>query len=647
MTMPYIILITSKYHGGRGVSILTADMFEIKFRKNKSKTAGSLFTSYPQLSHVLIAANIRSGDDQQLQLIMIIITLCNSYDCSENMSKPSVIQINVVNLLTKQSIFVSLNDKQCSSNLEPSQCSLVKQRNFVRIVPQQTLLIPVSVEKDAAYSCYMTVHVTQENDELFCIAKHTPIDCAHVEVAKNASGQVVLVYKPQINSDADALLQSLQIPKHLRITMRHNGWNDIHLWNHINEKDLTLMGFKRGHRIKLLHYLMNRSGDFGYLFRQWCLPMHLYQNMKQNGWNDVHWWHLITDDDLKRMQFKAGHCVTFKQKICCNQHIMDDQMESVAPIVAPNNADKLGYVPLLSPPLNVAKPMAEIDVDELVSFDCSIKCITFASVLIEFDTDNMSYVSGANHSTFLLETKLEDATNSQSLWKEVCPLSSDTCQYLVNELKAKQAYDVRVRRFDIDSESSRLCMVKKFKTDQRLRFKFDQTAARYGFDLEFVSDLMVKRSCTDTWSTCALDEAITSHMAQQFVIEYKINSFGTYDGANFFIGFLTTADANQFNWNLQLGFGANKDKSIGIHIGKKHFVVYDEDNKTSLKYDGDEFECGDTFGFMFDFVASQCSLLYNTDHVIHVFELQTNIVIPAVSIVFQGQQIEISNCNIT
>ena len=578
-----------------------------------------------------------------------------------------------------------------SSSLIPNEQSQTNSmESFVHIAPSQTITIPMLLSS-ISNIFYLSVHIMNglNNHNLSCIANQTPIDCNFIEILRNGSGEIILKYKTIYNCLAFEKLLSLNIPKYLCINMINNGWDDISFWKDIKNQDLIKMGFKKGHILKFMKYLNAKSNNFRCLFIKWGLPIYLYENMKFMGWNDIKLWHKINDDDLNKMQFKPGHVATFKNHIIDNQHIQEfeEMMKETLEIrknsiitVQTINTSSMNesefkesefkdYEPLLSSstlplPSATEHEFATTDDDEdavndqetmnenstsqvkesdiMPTLECEIKHVTFESVMVVFKEQDLKLIE-QNTMKYVMDLRLNDDDGDG--WNNLCEIKHDKNQYLINKLQSKREYALRVRCIYNDNDMSNICMTMKFKTDTMMTLEFDQDEEKRGDNLVFISDLIVKSTSTDTWSTCIFNMEISGHICDIFFIEYKIISFGNHRGSNFFIGYFINNDYKNINWNQQLGIGQNKNKSIGIHIGHKHFDFYDINNndKQTLKYEADEnFKIGDTFKLKYDFKDCKFELCHNND-TIEIFELKTKIIIPSLSIVFEGQEIEISD----
>ena len=198
---------------------------------------------------------------------------------------------------------------------------------FVRITPLQSLTIPVIVENESQV-VYVTVYCIDEQGERIVIANQLQINRQLVEVRRNKMTNHI-----EISTESETggkytnfrrILLDWGIPEYLCDAMRNCGWHNPKYWDDITEKHLKEMGFKAGHRIifnneymrfRMKQDVIKNQLSYKNLLKEWNIPIHLFDNMKENGWDDLYLWHKIDDEDLKEMQFKKGHIEKFKKYV--------------------------------------------------------------------------------------------------------------------------------------------------------------------------------------------------------------------------------------------------------------------------------------------------------------------------------------------
>eukprot|EP01084_Bolivina_argentea_P265486 450025_1 len=167
---------------------------------------------------------------------------------------------------------------------------------------------------------------------------------------------------------------------------------------------------------------------------------------------------------------------------------------------------------------------------------------------------------------------------------------------------------------------------------------------RYGYGLRFVDDKTVKQVNGELdWATCLLSHTpISSSDCNQFRVEYLWKSSVDRDG-QFYIGFCGSIAVEEWNWVL--GNEANKNMSVGIQIfnGYNFFQMHDVNRyQHKLKYRAsDDFKVGDRFMLLFDFVSSEC-VIYHNDSEADTIKMEFNQIIPAVSLIFNGEEVQIT-----
>ena len=130
--------------------------------------------------------------------------------------------------------------------------------SYVRIIPSQSLLIPVAVSMNIAF---VSITAVTKSGDLLCIANQTQFDsfnCDSIEVCRDVSGYIgfksIAKTITNLHQAAMDILNSLNIPNNLIESMMHDGWTDVSIWNQISDADLEAIGFKSGHIAMFRHY---------------------------------------------------------------------------------------------------------------------------------------------------------------------------------------------------------------------------------------------------------------------------------------------------------------------------------------------------------------------------------------------------------
>eukprot|EP01084_Bolivina_argentea_P261839 442644_1 len=209
---------------------------------------------------------------------------------------------------------------------------------FVRITPLQSLTIPVIVMNDSQVA-YITVYILDKYGEKIVIANQLQTNRQVIEIRRNKLSNYI-----EIASESESVgkhnkyrkkLLEWGLPEYLCDAMNQAGWTDLSLWDDITQQHLINMGFKDGHRAKFnaeyaeykrFKRRVRKVLTYKDLMSKWRIPMHLYENMKDYGWDDIELWNQINDDDFKLLQFERGHVLKFKKHIKDNAHIKEFEM---------------------------------------------------------------------------------------------------------------------------------------------------------------------------------------------------------------------------------------------------------------------------------------------------------------------------------
>eukprot|EP01084_Bolivina_argentea_P168125 291636_1 len=130
------------------------------------------------------------------------------------------------------------------------------------------------------------------------------------------------------------------------------------------------------------------------------------------------------------------------------------------------------------------------------------------------------------------------------------------------------------------------------------------------------------------YSTFAFGQPITNEMCNRYDMYVKVNKLKT----DCFMGFAPSLDS-VIDWNQALGYGGNKDSSVGVLANKlsADFAVYNKDQShthTSRPYTGygpftklkglqnnnqQKWDDGSIFVLSFDFLNDDCNIYLNED----------------------------------
>eukprot|EP01084_Bolivina_argentea_P311104 538474_1 len=252
-------------------------------------------------------------------------------------------QTNITSSENEEKNIQNEMDENASSNkLSVALTNKTIEPGFVKIGPLQSLSIPVIVENESQVA-YITVYYFNMGGYEIFLANGLQINRQIIEIGRNDNTKEIEISPKSRTSgkynDFRNHLLKWGLPEYLCDAMKQCGWDDTNLWEDITNTDLMIMGFKRGHRIKFNKSYINFKmmsdridKKLSYkdllqvhdsIMQVWTIPIHLYRNMKENGWDDVYLWYKLIDEnaqqnkyeELKNMGFKMGHIEKFKLNV--------------------------------------------------------------------------------------------------------------------------------------------------------------------------------------------------------------------------------------------------------------------------------------------------------------------------------------------
>eukprot|EP01084_Bolivina_argentea_P261838 442641_1 len=349
---------------------------------------------------------------------------------NDNLNETKSSDHNSANNLKEESK-QNTNTNQSSSNA--TLTNKIIDPGFVRITPLQSLSIPVIVENESQV-VYITVYCSNDECERIVIANQLQINRQLVEIRRNKiTNDIEIAPESETNgkyTNYRKLLLEWGLPEYLCDAMKNCGWHNPKYWDDITERHLIEMGFKAGHRIifnneyikyKMKKDIIKNQLSYKNLLKEWNIPIYLFDNMKENGWDDLYLWHKIDDNDLKQMQFKKGHIEKFKKYVNKNNdHIK--QFETMIERTKQNKAIMDDY----NDDDEYATPNAPL-------FTVNNDKITNNSFEIELKTINKS-------ESYLVEI---DENNSYE-WKLIAEIKQKKCHKIKN-LKMNTNYSIRIK----------------------------------------------------------------------------------------------------------------------------------------------------------------------------------------------------------
>eukprot|EP01084_Bolivina_argentea_P000244 474_1 len=374
-----------------------------------------------------------------------------------------------------------------------SSSAILKNRiidpGFVRITPFQILSIPVIVENESQV-VYVTVYCMNEQDEKLVIANQLQINRQLIEIRRNKmTNDIEIAPESETKgkfSDFRTLLLEWGIPEYLCDAMKNSGWHNKQLWYAITDQDLDKMGFKRGHR-EIFHYeytkwkmtthRIKKKLSYKDLLSKWEIPIHLYGNMKENGWDDVRLWNKLIDSNeqknnykqLKDMGFKMGHIEKFKLYVNDKQdHIK--QFEQMQKDLEQNKTNTI---------INYDEDDAyeeelklEYELPEIPIFTVSEDRIYHNSFDLELNAIKKSEI-------YVVE--MNDNINKK--WKIVAEITQ-TKTHRIEGLKMNTMYSIRMRAQTAFKKRSDYSKVIKIKTkDEHWQKQNLPTLPKFNYDI--------------------------------------------------------------------------------------------------------------------------------------------------------------------
>eukprot|EP01084_Bolivina_argentea_P143312 251710_1 len=424
------------------------------FNHNKSNksSSSSLSKSNNNLKH-----NISSKQNSSLDVN------ATSYNKSNSAS----------NAVSKSKATSNLNTTSNEYNKNNSSTSLSELENnkiipgFVRVAAHQSLSIPVIVENESQI-VYITVYINDyKSNQCVPIANALQINSQHVEILRNIKNNDIIIQPvKQIGGFRDLLL-SWHLPQSLCDSMKNCGWDDPELWNEITENDLIRMGFKRGHRTKFNKYYerwktfqnwVDNKIEYKDLLNKWKIPNMIADNMKNSGWDDIHLWHQINDDDFEKMKFDRGHKIKFKSYIKDNQHIQQfKEMEQELKNNVNNTDDENENKNIISMwNENYNKP-------DIPLFKIDAKKIYHDSFQVELNKIKKSEF-------YIIEIKEDDGNGKH--WKRLAEIKQ-TKNHQINNLKMNTNYLIRIKaqnKLQKESDYSKIIKIKTKKKKKKIPF---------------------------------------------------------------------------------------------------------------------------------------------------------------------------------
>eukprot|EP01084_Bolivina_argentea_P274648 468178_1 len=164
---------------------------------------------------------------------------------------------------------------------------------------------------------------------------------------------------------------------------------------------------------------------------------------------------------------------------------------------------------------------------------------------------------------------------------------------------------------------------------------------KFGKGIKFINGETVKMTQRNvSFSTCLFGKPINDKMANKYHIDFRINS----STPAFLFGYVVAADCI-VNWGNGLGNDENSFSSVGIYVGyeRNYFELFDIANDgTKLEgYSKSTFRNKDIFGLEFDFVNDTLYVHHNHYKVVEISLQKRKSVIPAISLMFENDSIDI------
>eukprot|EP01084_Bolivina_argentea_P110625 197483_1 len=154
-------------------------------------------------------------------------------------------------------------------------------------------------------------------------------------------------------------------------------------------------------------------------------------------------------------------------------------------------------------------------------------------------------------------------------------------------------------------------------------------------------NIVEKISSDNKYTTCVIGESINNKMCTQFDFEIKLKTF-SYEC---YIGYITsTINESVKNWNHYLGYGDNKNDSVGFRFypNGNYINEWRKGNFETLNYTASSnFKQGDKVKLSFNFDNKTLSLYHNESRVEILSLNNCKTITPAITMSKKNDKIEI------
>ena len=176
--------------------------------------------------------------------------------------------------------------------------------------------------------------------------------------------------------------------------------------------------------------------------------------------------------------------------------------------------------------------------------------------------------------------------------------------------------------------------------------KFAFNKKYIGDNLEFINDTTVTKVKSDTYSVCAIGEAISGDLCDIFRIEYCVKKTGKNDFCPY-IGFFKTKsiDSNSnIEWNAQIGRKSSEIAFAIYNCNKTFLSKYPKTSGISSEryHTNQTIKRGDRFMLEFDFKTSECHIYHNDEKLKDYVKFDCTHIIPCLSLYFRTEIVEIT-----
>ena len=180
-----------------------------------------------------------------------------------------------------------------------------------------------------------------------------------------------------------------------------------------------------------------------------------------------------------------------------------------------------------------------------------------------------------------------------------------------------------------------------------IRFEFNKKYM--GENVKIINDTKVQKIKNNAHSLCAIGSSISGNECDLFRIEYRLEkelktTFCPYIG---YFMLKSIDSSSKIKWDQAPGSNRNADISIGIAIysvDKNYLYLYKKefDGYKALPRMEGILQSGDRFKMEIDFVNKKCKLYHNDNPIDYTIKLESEYIIPCLSLHFQGEIIEIT-----